>query len=275
MQLFFSNPEFISFLALMLISGVFTGLISGLFGVGGGVILVPALIYVFDELGYSSSFSTHMAIGTSLAIIVPTTITSAWSYYKRGSVNINLLYKLSFPVAFFSILGTFLAGTLSGESLKLMFAIMIILIALNLLREKKIILGEKLPYLPKVWSVVGLIGFISSMMGVGGGAFFITYFTSYNVQFLSAVGTSASLGVMIALPGTIGYIFSGWNLPNLPPLSFGYFNFLGFICVIPTTMMMAPQGAKLAHFLDKEKLKRIFAIFLLVMSLRIFYKIFN
>ena len=167
-----------------------------------------------------------------------------------------------------------MAGTLSGESLKLIFALMIILIALNLLRKKKIILGKNLPKWPKVWSVVGLIGFLSSMMGVGGGAFFITFFTAYNVQLLSALGTSASLGLMISLPGAIGYVFSGWNLPNLPPMSFGYLNLLGFICVIPTTMIMAPQGAKLAHYLDKEKLKRIFAIFLLIMSIRMLYKIF-
>ena len=273
MHSFFNDPEFLYLLGLMIISGIFTGLISGLFGVGGGIILVPSLLYVFDELGYSVSFTTHMAIGTSLAIIVPTTITSAWSYYKRGSINIILFFKLAFPVAFFAVLGTLLAGNLSGKSLKLIFSLMIILIALNLLREKKIILGENLPELPKVWSVVGLIGFLSSMMGVGGGAFFITYFTAYNVQLLSAVGTSASLGLMISLPGAIGYIFSGWNLPNLPPLSLGYFNFLGFICVIPTTMMMAPQGAKLAHYLDKEKLKRFFAIFLLIMSIRMLYKI--
>jgi len=274
MQFLPPNPEFMSLLALMVISGVFTGLISGLFGVGGGIILVPALIYVFDELGYSASFTTHMAIGTSLAIIVPTTITSAWSYYKRGSVNTILFLKLALPVAVFSVLGTLLAGILSGESLKLIFSVMIILIALNLLREKKIILGKNLPDLLKVWSVVGLIGFLSSMMGVGGGAFFITYLTAYKVPLLSAVGTSASLGLMISLPGAIGYIFSGWHLPNLPPLTLGYLNFVGFICVIPTTMIMAPQGAKLAHYLDKEKLKRFFAIFLLIMSIRMLYKIF-
>ena len=273
MQFFTPNQEFVYLLALLVISGMFTGLISGLFGVGGGIILVPALLYVFDELGYSDSFSTHMAIGTSLAIIVPTTITSAWSYYKRGSINIILFFKLAFPVAFFAVLGTLLAGNLSGKSLKLIFSLMIILIALNLLREKKFFLGKNLPDLLKVWSVMGLIGFLSSMMGVGGGAFFITYLIAYNVPLLSAVGTSASLGLMISLPGAIGYIFSGWHLQNLPPLSFGYLNFFGFICVIPTTMIMAPQGAKLAHYLDKEKLKRIFAIFLLIMSIRMLYKI--
>ena len=105
-------------------------------------------------------------------------------------------------------------------------------------------------------------------------AFFISYFTAYSVPLLRAVGTSASLGIMISLPGVIGYIFSGWDLQNLPPFSYGYFSFLGFICIVPTTMIMAPIGAKFAHYLDKEKLKKFFAIFLLVMSSRMLYKIF-
>ena len=230
MQTIFLSQDFIFLILLLVVSGIFTGLISGLFGVGGGIILVPALIHVFDELGYSVEFTTHLAIGTSLGIIVPTSIVSAFSYYKRGSLKVILLLKTALPVAGFSMLGTFLAGILSGRSLKLIFAIMIILIAINFLREK-LIFGKNLPKLPKVWGVVGLIGFFSSMMGVGGGAFFISYFTAYSIPLLRAVGTSASLGVMISLPGVIGYILSGWNLENLPPLSFGYFSLLGFICV--------------------------------------------
>ena len=265
MQSFHLIPDFYYLLGVLFTAGIITGLLAGLFGVGGGIILVPALLYAFDELGYSSDFTTHMAIGTSLAIIVPTSITSAWSYYKRGSVDIILISRLGLPVAFCAIAGTFLAGSLSGDSLKMIFAVMIILIALNLLRQKKISFGEKLPGLAKVWSFVGMIGFISSMMGVGGGAFFITYFTSYNMPLLSAVGASASLGILISFPGAIGYILNGWNSSNLPPLSLGYISLLGFICVIPTTMIMAPQGAKLAHYLDKNKLKRI--------NKRTFYKL--
>ena len=273
MQTIVLSQDLIFLVLLLVFSGIFSGLISGLFGVGGGIILVPALLHVFDELGYSVEFTTHLAIGTSLGIIVPTSIVSALSYYKRGSLKVTLFFKTALPVAGFAMLGTFLAGILSGRSLKLIFAIMIILIAINFLREK-LIFGKDLPKLPKVWGVVGLIGFLSSMMGVGGGAFFISYFTAYSIPLLSALGTSASLGVMISLPGVIGYILSGWNLENLPPLSFGYFSLLGFICVVPTTMLMAPIGAKLAHYLDKDKLQIFFAIFLLLMSLRMLYKIF-
>tara|TARA_Y100001970_G_C14238697_1_gene863524 strand:- start:598 stop:1422 length:825 start_codon:yes stop_codon:yes gene_type:complete len=273
MQSFYFTQDIIFLIFLLVLSGVFTGFVSGLFGVGGGIIMVPALIHVFDELGYSNEFTTHLAIGTSLGIIVPTSLISAWSYHKRGSLKIILFSKLAFPVAGFSILGTILAGSLSGRALKLIFTIIIILIALNFLRDQKI-LRKELPELPQLWGVVGIIGFFSSMIGVGGGAFFISYFTAYSVPLLSALGTSASLGVMISLPGVIGYIANGWNLQNLPPFSFGYFSLLGFVFVVPTTMIMAPQGAKLAHYLDKKKLKRLFAIFLLIMSLTMLYKIF-
>ncbi len=271
----FLNPEFLTLLGLLLLSGAFAGLLAGLFGVGGGIIIVPALLYAFDELGYSQEFTTHMAVGTSLAIIVPTSISSAWSYYKRGSVNIIMFRRLALPVAGSALLGSWLAGILSGNVLKAVFAVLALVIALNLLRKKHFILGNELPALPKTWSAVGLIGLLSAMMGIGGGVFFTSYLTAYSLPMLSAVGTSVSLGLMISLPGVIGYIFSGWNSPNLPPLSFGYFSLLGFLCMIPMTMIVAPQGAKLAHHLDKNKLKRWFAFFLMVMSMRMFYKIYN
>lgn len=275
MQTSFFNPEIFSLLGVLIFSGIITGLLSGLFGVGGGIILVPSLLYAFEKLGYSSEFSTHMAIGTSLAIIVPTSILSAWSHFKHGSINLKLYLKLSLPVSICALFGSWLAGNLSGDFLKLIFAVLIIIIALNLLRKRKRIIGKKLPSLPIVWIVVGSIGFFSAMMGIGGGAYFISFLTAYNTPLLVAVGTSASLGVMISLPAAIGYIFSGWNISHLPPLSFGYISLLGFIFIVPVTMAMAPQGTKLAHYLDKEKLKRFFAIFLIIMSLHMFYKIYT
>ena len=270
----FFNPELLSLLGLLLVSGAFAGLLAGLFGVGGGIILVPALFYVFDELGYSSELTTHLAVGTTLGILVPTSISSAWSYYKRGSGNIVMFRKLALPVAGGALIGSLLAGNLSGSVLKAIFAVVALVIALNLFQKKHFVLGTKLPAKLKVWSVVGLIGLFSAMMGIGGGVFFTSYLTAYSLPMLSAVGTSASLGLMIALPGVIGYIFSGWHSLNLPPLSYGFFSLAGFLCILPMTMITVPQGAKLAHRLDKEKLKRWFAIFLLLMSLRMFYKIY-
>ena len=273
MQSTFINPEFISLLGVLFVSGAFAGLLAGLFGVGGGIILVPALLYVFDELGYSPEISAHMAVGTSLAIIVPTSITSALSHYKRGSGNIILFRKMAFPVVSGALLGSWLGGSLSGDSLKLVFATLTMLIALNLLRKNNFVFGKELPAISKQWSAAGLIGLLSAIMGIGGGVFFTSYFTAYSLPMLSAVGTSASLGLMISLPGAIGYIFSGWYNPNLPQLSFGYFSLMSFLFMFPITMFMAPQGAKLAHRLDKDKLKRWFALFLMIMSLRMFYKV--
>ena len=173
-----------------------------------------------------------------------------------------------------ALLGSWLGGSLSGDSLKAVFATLTMLIALNLLRKNHFVLGKELPTDSKQWSATGLIGLLSAIMGIGGGVFFTSYFTAYSLPMLSAVGTSASLGLMISLPGAIGYIFSGWYNPNLPQLSFGYFSLMSFLFIFPITMFMAPQGAKLAHRLDKDKLKRWFALFLMVMSLRMFYKVY-
>ena len=274
MQYSFTNPDFISLLVIVLVSGAFAGLLAGLFGIGGGIILVPALLYAFDELGFSPEVTTQMAIGTSLAIIVPTSITSAWSHYKRGSGNIILFRKLAFPVVGGALFGAWLGDSLSGDALKGVFAILTMLVALFLLRKNHFVFGSELPVLPKLWGAGGVIGMLSAIMGIGGGVFFTSYFTAYSLPMLSAVGTSASLGLMISLPGAIGYIFGGWANPNLPSLSFGYVSLTGFLFIFPVTMFMAPQGAKLAHHLDKEKLKRWFALFLLLMSLRMFYIVY-
>ena len=268
------NPELFSLMGLLLVSGAFAGLLAGLFGVGGGIILVPTLLYVFDELGYTSELTTHLAVGTTLGIIVPTSIISTWSYYKKGSGNMVMLRKLALPVASGALIGSMLAGSLHSSVLKAIFVVLSLIIALNLFQKNNFILGTKLPVKVKLWSVVGLIGLISAMMGIGGGVFFTSYLTAYSLPLLSAVGTSSSLALMISIPGVIGYILSGWNSISLPPLSYGYFNLAGFLCLVPMTMVMAPLGAKLAHLLDKEKLKRWFAIFLLLMSLRMLYKIY-
>ena len=274
MQPTFINSEFILLLGLLFVSGALAGLLAGLFGVGGGIILVPALLYAFDELGYSSDVTAHMAVGTSLAIIVPTSITSAWSHYKRGSCKLILFRKLAFPVVSGSLIGSWLGGNLSGDSLKTVFATLTMLIALNLLKKNDFILGKEMPSVSKQWSAGALIGLLSAIMGMGGGVFFTSYFRAYSLPMLIAVGTSASLGLMISLPGAIGYILSGWYNPTLPQLSFGYLNLISFVFIFPITMFMAPLGAKLAHRLNKDKLKRWFALFLMIMSLRMFYKVF-
>ena len=274
MQTTFINTEFISLLGLLFVSGAFAGLLAGLFGVGGGIVLVPTLLYAFEELGYSPDVTARMAVGTSLTIIVPTSIVSAWSHYNRGSVNIILFRKLALPVVSGALIGSWLGGSLSGDSLKIVFATLTMLIALNLLQKNDFVLDKKLPVVSKQWSAGGLIGLLSAIMGIGGGVFFVSYFRAYSLPMLSAIGTAASLGLMISLPGSIGYVLSGWDNPNLPQLSFGYFNLMSFILIFPITMFMAPKGAKLSHGLNKDKLKCWFGLFLMIMSFNMFYKVF-
>ena len=148
------------------------------------------------------------------------------------------------------------------------------LIALNLLKKNHFVFGKKLPASYITWSVIGIIGMFSAMMGISGGLFFTSFLVAYGFSLLNAIGTSVALGLTVSLPGTIGYILSGLGSTNLPPFSFGYISLLGFVCIIPMTLFMVPKGAKLAHNLDKIMLKRLLAVFMILMSLRVFYTIY-
>ena len=236
---------------------------------------MPALIYGFDQLGYSRIFTTHLSIGTSLAIIAPTTAYTAWAYYKHGSGEITTLSRLAIPASCGSFLGSWLASGLSGNMLRLIFAVLIMLIALNLLKKKHFVFGKKLPASYITWSVIGIIGMFSAMMGISGGLFFTSFLVAYGFSLLNAIGTSVALGLTVSLPGTVGYILSGVSSDNLPPFSFGYISLVGFVCIIPMTLFMVPKGAKLAHNLDKLMLKRLLSVFMILMSLRVFYTIFS
>ena len=259
----------------MLLSGAFAGFIAGLFGIGGGIILMPALIYGFDQMGYSRVITTHISIGTSLAIIAPTTAYTAWSYYKQGSGNITTLSELAIPAACGSLFGSWMASGLSGNVLRIIFAVLIMLIAINLLKKDHFVFGNKLPASYITWSIIGIIGMFSAMMGISGGVFFTAFLVAYGFSLLNAIGTSVALGLTVSLPGTIGYIISGIGSTELPPFSFGYISLVGFVCIIPMTLFMVPKGAKLAHNLDKILLKRLLALFMILMSLRVFYTIYS
>ena len=149
------------------------------------------------------------------------------------------------------------------------------LIALNLFKKNHFVFGSKLPASYITWSAIGLIGMFSAMMGISGGLFFTAFLVAYGFSLLNAIGTSVALGLTVSLPGTVGYILSGLGSTNLPPFSFGYISLVGFVCIIPMTLFTVPKGAKLAHNLDKLMLKRLLAVFMILMSLRVFYTIYS
>ncbi|MEP3048468.1 MAG: sulfite exporter TauE/SafE family protein [Roseibium sp.] len=258
----------------LLATGVVAGIIAGLLGVGGGIVIVPVLYYMFTALKVDPSVLMHVAVGTSLATILATGTSSARAHYQRGSVDMDLLKRWWWAIALGVVAGATLAGNISGGALTLVFGIVALVVSANmLLRKDGAALAEKLPGSP-IKEVLGfLIGGISVMMGIGGGTLGVPTLTLFNYPIRKAVGTAAAIGLIIAIPGTLMSIYFGWGADGRPPFSLGYVNMIGFLLIIPASTYTAPLGAKIAHAIDPSKLKLIFALFLGFTGLRMIYDV--
>jgi len=250
-------------------SGAVAGLLAGLFGIGGGAIIVPVMYQFLGVLGIDEAVRMHISVGTSLGIILPTSLRSFQAHYRRGVVDMALLKSWLIPMPAGVIAATFVASMISGAQLRGIFAAIAVLIGLRLIfnRESWRLRGE----LPGgiISAVCGaLIGFFSTLMGVGGGVMATTFMTLYGRPMLQAVATAAGTGAMIAVPGVIGYAWAGWGEPGLPPFSIGYVNVIGIFLVIPITIYVAPIGVRIAHVLSKRQLEISFGIFMLLVALR-------
>lgn len=256
---------------LLLIAGAIAGMTAGLLGVGGGIVLVPVLWNLFTGLGVDESIRTHLAIGTSLMTIIATSASSVRAHHKRGAVDIALLRSWG-PWIFTGVLvGTALAGSLRGPALTLIFASIALVVALYMgFSRPEWRLADRLPEGPPKAMLAGVIGTVSALMGIGGGTLSVPILSLFGYPIHRAVGTAAAIGFIIGIPGAIGFMISGWNTPNLPPLSLGYVSLLGFFLIFPTSTLLAPIGARLAHGLNTRHLKRVFAVFLGVTALRMF-----
>ncbi len=258
----------------LMVTGVFSGLAAGLLGIGGGAIIVPALSTSLSLLGYDSDVVQHVAVGTSLAIIIPTGIMSARAHHKRGALDTKTL-RLWVP---FIVAGTFIgglmAGYFSGDVLRIVFAVMAFLIAANIVSawQTKVmghLHGSGVTHRVSAF----VVGYISSLMGIGGGSLSVPTLVAFGASMHAAVGTSAALGVAIALSGTLGFIISGWGESGLPPLSLGYINLVAMVLVAVLAAIFAPFGAALAHRLDQKTLKYVFAAFLVAVGLNMLWKV--
>ena len=255
------------------ITGMVSGVFAGLLGIGGGAIIVPALAVAFDALGIDSNIAQHVAVASSLAIIIPTGSMSARSHYKRGAVDMAIL-KLWAP---FVLAGTFIgglmAGLFSGDTLRVVFGVMALFIAANIVTPFQQRLMGHLNGSPLTHRIAAsIVGYISALMGVGGGSLSVPTIAAFGETMHKAVGTGAAIGVFIAIGGTIGFIISGWNEPNLPPLSLGYVNLAAFALVGGFAALTAPAGAALAHRLQQRTLKYVFAVFLVLVGLNMIWK---
>lgn len=258
----------------LMVTGVASGLAAGLLGIGGGAIIVPALSLALSVLGYDSDVVQHVAVGTSLAIIIPTGLASARAHWKRGSLDTKTL-RLWVP---FIVAGTFIgglmAGLFSGDVLRIVFAVMAFVIAANIVfafqtRLMGHLRGSVLTH--RIAAFV--VGYISALMGVGGGSLSVPTLVAFGATMHAAVGTSAAIGVAIALSGTLGFAISGWGVAGLPPLSIGYINLVALLLVAVLAALFAPLGARLAHRLDQKTLKYVFAAFLVVVGLNMLWKV--
>ena len=256
----------------LMIAGTAGGLIAGMLGVGGGIVIVPILYHVLAGLGFDDQLRMHLAAGTSLATIIPTSISSLRAHAKRGNVDWSLLRKWVLPMIGGVALGTSLSGLISGSTLAFIFACVALPIAANMAVGKDSWrLANELPKGLGGSAIAASIGWLSSMMGLGGGTLGVPIMSHCNYPIHRAVGTASAFGVIISIPATVGMALAGWNAPGLPVGSLGYVSLLGFILIAPASVLMAPVGAQLAHKMDRKRLRTIFALFIAVTALRMLW----
>jgi len=259
----------ITAVATLAVAGAIGGVISGLLGVGGGIVTVPVMFEIFGLLGIDGDVRMHLAVGTSLATIIPTAITSARAHAKRGAVDKNLMLRLGPPLFVGVIVGSFIAGPVKGQVLTAVFGTAALIVALYMAFKRDTWrLGEDLPKGVGLGALGGSIGMLSVLMGIGGGTLGVPAMTLFNVPIHRAVGTASALGLVVSLPGAIGFVISGWGHPNLPPLSFGYVNVMASALLLSTMLLTVPIGAKLAHSISQKALRLAFAGFLTVVATR-------
>ena len=257
----------------MVITAIPAGFVAGLFGIGGGLITIPVLYYIFGLLGIDQLYIMHLAVGTSFAIIIPTSTVSVLTHHKYKAVDFNIVKNYGLFVIIGVIIGTIFAASLKTKSLVLFFAVIIFLLGVYLIlikeKEENILVEMKL-HLKIIFGFI--VGFISSMMGIAGAIMNVPILKYFGYSINKAIGSSAAIGFLIALFGAVGFLISGNYLKTELPMSVGFINIPAFLIFIPLTTLMARLGAKTVHKIDKKKVSKFFGIFLLIVSIRFFYE---
>ncbi|KAB2864202.1 MAG: sulfite exporter TauE/SafE family protein [Bauldia sp.] len=266
--------EIAVFALAVALSGVVSGLMAGVFGIGGGAVLVPVFYQVFGLLGVEEAVRMHLSVGSSLAIIIPTSLRSFTSHKARGAVDMELLRSFYVPIPVGVVLASLTAALISSEGLRIIFAVITLLVAFRLLFNRESWrIGTEIPGNPARGVIGVLIGYFSTLMGIGGGVMNNTFMTLYGRPMHQAVATSSGVGVMIAIPGTLGYIWAGWGAPGLPIASTGYVNWIAVALIIPIALIVTPWGVRLAHALSRRQLEIAFGLFCVFVSARFFWSL--
>ncbi len=272
----FSNGELAWLAGALLAAGVVAGLLAGMLGLGGGGILVPVLYETFGFMGVDESIRMHLALGTSFAVIVPTSLRSFAAHRSRGTVDMELLRQMAPLVVLGVVLGAIIAKFASSEALRIIWVTMAIFLCLKLaLGRDDWRLADTLPGRFWVRTFAYVLGVFSTLMGIGGGLFMVSFMTLFNRPLLQAVSTSAGLGPVISIPGVLGFVWAGWSVSGLPFGSLGFVSLLGAAVILPTSLLAAPLGVRLAHGINKRTLELVFATFLGVVSVRFLISLAN
>jgi uncharacterized membrane protein YfcA len=257
----------------LLVLGTFTGFCAGLLGVGGGMLMVPFLTLLFSALGFPDEAIVHMAIATSMATIVFTSVSSVRAHSQRGAVRWDIVWRLAPGILFGGMVGAGkVFAILKTGWLSLMFAVFVGYSAVRMLQKRKIAADRTLPGTPGMVAAGAGIGFVSSLVGAGGAFVSVPFMTRRNVPIHHAVGTSAALGFPIAMASVAGYVWSGLRYTDLPPGSLGYIYLPALALIAAASVCTAPFGARMAHRMNMEQLRRVFAVLLLCLAIYMLWK---
>lgn len=266
--------EILTYSLALIACGAVAGFMAGLLGIGGGAVMVPVLYEVLGFVGVDESIRTHMAVATSLAVILPTGLLSAYGHHKKGSVDWDVVRVMGPFVVIGVAIGAVIAKVADGASLRLLYGVAVMIVGLYLLWS------QRHPDFRLAWPSdlvtrgYGLFtGVLSTLMGIGGGTFTGSFMTLFGRPIHNAVGTAAAIGPIIALPGVFGMIWAGFRAGLLPPFSLGFVSLLGAVLILPTSLLFAPLGVRAAHGLSRARLELLFALFLLTVGVRFLYSV--
>ncbi|MFV1492537.1 sulfite exporter TauE/SafE family protein [Phaeobacter sp. JH18-32] len=258
---------------LLIVTGAVAGVLAGLLGVGGGIVLVPAFFYVFQTLGYGGDQLMQMCLATSLATIIVTSLRSVMSHNKKGAVDWDILRGWGPGIAIGAIVGVTVAASLRSTTLQALFGVLALVIGCYMaFGRSDWRLGNEMPKGARRIILSPMVGFLSVLMGIGGGSFGVPLMSLHATPIHRAVATAAGFGVIIAVPSVIGFLFLPVEAAARPPLTVGAVNLVAFVVVIAMTLITAPWGVKLAHAMDPKPLKRVFAVFLILVALNMLRK---
>lgn len=262
-----------SFFILYLILGAVAGVLAGLLGIGGGIVIVPMLTFIFTAQGIPHEHILHIALGTSLASIIFTSVSSVKAHHKRGAVLWPVVLSITPGILVGTFIGTWIAAMLSTNFLKGFSGVFLLYVATQMVMGIKPKPTRSIPGKAGMLSMGGIIGIFSSLVGIGGGTISVPFLLWCNTAMHKAVGTAGAIGFPIAIAGTFGYIINGLGTSDLPPHSFGFINLTALAGIVIASVCTAPYGAKLAHSLPVDKLKKIFAFLLYFVGTKMVWSI--